>query len=45
MFSHVNTKEATCGIVEIKEARAEAVRALVRYCYGGRVEKLDETRR
>ena len=42
MFSHTNTKEATSGIVEIKEASAAAVRALVRFCNGGRVEQLDD---
>ena len=43
MFSHTKTKEAKRGIVEIKKASAEAVRALVRFCYGGRIEQLDET--
>ena len=38
IFSHTNTKQATSGIVEIKEAAA--VRALVRFCNGGRVEQL-----
>ena len=43
MFSHTKTKEATSGVVEIKEASAGAMRALVHFCYGGRVEQLDET--
>ena len=42
MFSHKNTKESETGVVEIAEANADAVRALVRFCYGGCVEKLDE---
>ena len=41
MFSHSNTKEATSGVVEIKDASAAAVRALVRFCNGGRVEQHD----
>ena len=42
MFSHKTTKESATGVVEIKEAQAEAMRSLVNFCHGQQELELDD---